>query len=161
MVLAACHALMNDNGDLVGDPLEKAAFDATGWLMLGGDNASRFEGSLGSVPNVRIQHVHKHHFSSELKRMSVVAKVKRQGQESFWVLAKGAPEVMQQLMPDCPAHFEREHRRFASHGARMIALAAKKLDGEQATAEGARAMSRAEVWCSPAPTTVALTRRSN
>jgi manganese-transporting P-type ATPase len=154
MVLAACHSLVNINGDLVGDPLEKAAFIATNWLLTGAEGAPKVTGAFGRS-KVTIEPLHKHRFSSELKRMSVLVRVSRGGIDTVWVFAKGAPEVMQRLMPNCPAGYEAGHRRFAAQGFRMIALAARLL-AKGVTAAQARAMPRDEVraassaLCAPA-----------
>lgn len=126
MVLGSCHSLMNVAGDLVGDPLEQASFSATAWLLTATGGTPAFSGTIGGS-SMNVQHVVKHHFNSELKRMSVIARVVHKGQESYYVFAKGAPEVMQRLMKDCPPDFEARHRQFAAQGSRMIALACKQL----------------------------------
>jgi manganese-transporting P-type ATPase len=146
MVLASCHSLMSVAGDLVGDPLEKASFSATEWLLKTFQGSTTFTGTLNRTA-ITIQHIQKHHFSSELKRMSVLAKVTHNREDAHYVLAKGAPEVMQRLMKDCPPNFEQRHRQYAAQGSRMIALAAKKLDKGMTLTE-MKNMSREQVFLS-------------
>lgn len=126
-MMACCHALMNVEGELVGDPLEKAAFLASGWQLLGSTGGAECRGPFGGAP-CTVRHVQKFHFSSELKRMSVVVRLEGpRGLERMFVLAKGAPEVLQRLFAASPAGYERAHRTYASQGGRVIALAIKEL----------------------------------
>lgn len=126
-VMACCHALMNVDGELVGDPLEKAAFLASGWQLLACSAGAECRGPFNGTP-CTVRHVQKFHFSSELKRMSVVVKLEGpRGLERMFVLAKGAPEVIQRLLATSPEGYERSHRMHASKGGRVIALAIKAL----------------------------------
>ena len=125
--MACCHALMNVDGDLVGDPLEKAAFLASGWQLLGSSAGAECRGPFAGT-QCTVRHAQKFHFSSDLKRMSVVARLEGpRGLERTFVLAKGAPEVMQRLLATAPAGYEAAHRLHASQGGRVIALAIKSL----------------------------------
>ena len=110
--MACCHALMNVDGDLVGDPLEKAAFLASGWQLLGSSAGAECRGPFAGT-QCTVRHAQKFHFSSDLERT--------------FVLAKGAPEVMQRLLATAPAGYEAAHRLHASQGGRVIALAIKSL----------------------------------
>jgi manganese-transporting P-type ATPase len=135
LVLAGAQSLMNVDGELVGDPLEKAGFVATGWLIKGTKNSATYEGPLPSGQAV-IKHVYKHHFSSELKRMSVIAKVTSRGRGSeHYVLTKGAPEILKPLLKNCPEGFDAAYGRHAAQGGRVIALAVRKLDANLTTSE--------------------------
>ena len=148
MVLAACHSLMNVNGDIVGDPLEKAAFLSTQWLLQGSQGAPTYVDKQGQG-NTVIAPLHKFHFSSELKRMAVVVKVTTNArtpreQSQAWVFVKGAPEVLQRHLKTVPPGYQAAHQRFAAQGFRMIALAAKRLN-QTVTASEAKAIAREEV----------------
>lgn len=66
-MMATCQTLMAVDGDLVGDPLEKASFLATGWSLDGG-------AIVAPAKKTRATHVAKFHFSSELKRMSIIVR---------------------------------------------------------------------------------------
>lgn len=143
-VMACCHALMNVDGELVGDPLEKAAFLASGWQLLGSKSGAECRGSFNGAP-CTVRHIQKFHFSSELKRMSVVVRLDGpRGFERSFVLAKGAPEVIQRLLATCPAGYEKAYKLHSSQGGRVIALASKALD--TGSISDLKAMTRKEVW---------------
>lgn len=115
-MMACCNTLMNIDGDLVGDPLEKAAFLATGWQLSSGTGGGIFRGSFAGTP-ASVRQIQKFHFSSELKRMAVVVRVSTaRGAEVDYVLAKGAPEVLARLLGSCPPGYDRAHRQQASRG---------------------------------------------
>ena len=46
---------------------------------------------------------------------------------SLWALLKGAPEIVQPFLTDAPPDYEQSYKRFASEGARSVALAATVL----------------------------------
>lgn len=126
-MMACCHALMNVDGELVGDPLEKAAFLASGWHLRGSSAGHECRGPFDGM-QCTVRHVQKFHFSSDLKRMSVVVRLEGpRGLERTFVLAKGAPEVMQRLLAAAPEGYEAAHRLHASQGGRVISLAIKTI----------------------------------
>ena len=47
---------------------------------------------------------------------------------SWWVLSKGAPEVVLGLLAAVPPHYERVYKRYASEGARVLAMGYRQLD---------------------------------
>lgn len=144
LVMASCNTLMNIDGELVGDPLEKAAFLATGWQLSSGTGGGICRGSFAGTP-VSVKQIQKFHFSSELKRMAVIVRVSTaRGSELDYVLAKGAPEVMARLLGTCPQGYDRAHREQASRGGRVIALAAKQLN--TSTLGDLKNITREEVW---------------
>ncbi|GAB4817890.1 hypothetical protein N2152v2_004936 [Parachlorella kessleri] len=126
-VLACCQSLVQVERGLVGDPVERAAVEATGWVCK--------QDSVSSPgPHKEVAHIlHRFHFSSLLKRMSTVVRVESAdagAKESWWVLTKGAPEVVQGLLATVPSHYERCYKRYAAEGARVLALAYKRVEGE-------------------------------
>eukprot|EP01052_Picozoa_sp_SAG31_P008026 SAG31_NODE_395_length_16265_cov_4.941420_8_plen_802_part_00 len=146
--LATAHSLVIMNGEVFGDPLERAALDAVGWELGKRDRVgSKVVGTSASI-------IARHHFNSSVKRMAVVAMVDakgtaRSGADEFagpYAFAKGAPEVMHPLFDaaSLPADFVSRHRYFALKGDRVLALGYKKL---QATAswDELRSMSRTEI----------------
>eukprot|EP00892_Ulva_mutabilis_P007065 jgi/Ulvmu1/4730/UM020_0014.1 len=142
VVMSCCHALMNVEGDLVGDPLEKAAFLASGWQLLGSGAGAECRGPFDGM-QCTVRHVQKFHFNSELKRMSVVVRLEGpRGLEKSFVLAKGAPEVMQRLLATSPDGYEAAHSVHAARGGRVIALAIKTLPAMSMSE--LKAMSREE-----------------
>ena len=144
-MMACCNTLMNIDGELIGDPLEKAAFLATGWQLSSGSGGATgaFRGPFAGTP-VSVKQIQKFHFSSELKRMAVVVRVATsRGSELDYVLAKGAPEVLARFLGTCPAGYESAHRHQAARGGRVIAIAAKQI--QSATLGELKNMSREEV----------------
>lgn len=122
-VLAACQSLVQVDGALVGDPVEKAALAAAGWHCRG-DHVS----GATSAGKESVQIMHRFHFTSALKRMSTVVKVERTGQDaSWWVLMKGAPEVVVTHLAAAPPHYERCYKQHAAAGARVLAMAYREL----------------------------------
>jgi len=94
-VMATCHSLVQLDDGIVGDPLEKATLTAVDW------NLTKFDAVIpkkGKTPGMKIYH--RHHFSSSLKRMSVVAGYMAPGStEVVYVAAvKGAPETLKPMV---------------------------------------------------------------
>ncbi len=106
-VLATCHSLVqldgSDGGGIVGDPLEKATLKAIDWNLTRGEAVIP---KRGKSPGLKI--FHRHHFSSALKRMSVVAGYTQTGSSETTYLAtvKGAPETLRDMYRQLPANYE-------------------------------------------------------
>ncbi|KAK9845150.1 hypothetical protein WJX84_012056 [Apatococcus fuscideae] len=141
-VMASCQSLIQVDGDIVGDPLEKASFQATGWSLNGSTCVSPKQGKHKETASV----LHRYHFSSALKRMSAIVKVEDESTSMpvLWVVLKGAPEVVRQFLAHPPADYDQSYKRFAAQGARVIALAYKRLPSSTATSE-LRSMSRDDI----------------
>lgn len=91
-----CHALVNHEGEIIGDPLEKAILNALDCTVIRGDTV---------VPNkgrsTRWQIHSRYHFLSALKRMSVIAgqSVSSASNEMTYIAAvKGAPETLKSMV---------------------------------------------------------------
>lgn len=145
-VLVGCQSLVHVDGGLVGDPVEKAAVDALhGWKVTKNDKA------IGPVPGGRdsVTILHRFHFSSALKRMSTIVAIDNSVEgSSLWVLMKGAPEVVANHLardgqPIPSSHYQRIYRHFSAEGARVLALAYKRLPTDL-TPSGVRHISRDE-----------------
>eukprot|EP00898_Chlorokybus_atmophyticus_P008150 jgi/Chlat1/8336/Chrsp8S08098 len=134
--LAACHALVQVDTKLVGDPLEKAALHGVGWVYTGSDVVASKRSSKNTI---RI--VHRHHFSSQLKRMSVIARV--DNADAMWVFVKGAPEVLALRMQHMPAGYDDAYKYFTRQGARVLALGYRCI-GDKTVSE-VKALDRDEV----------------
>ena len=94
-VLATCHSLVQMDDGLVGDPLEKATLEAIDWNLTKGEAVipKKFR-----HPAIKI--VHRHHFSSNLKRMSVVACYTQamESEMTYIATVKGAPETLKTMV---------------------------------------------------------------
>ncbi|PIO73324.1 P-type ATPase of unknown pump specificity [Teladorsagia circumcincta] len=95
-VLACCHSLVRFDDDLVGDPLEKACLTWCDWSLTKGDAVIPPKGS--KLTGLKI--FHRYHFSSAMKRMTVVAGYQIPGfQEPKMIVAvKGAPETLRSMV---------------------------------------------------------------
>lgn len=69
-VLAACHSLVYLDNKLVGDPVERASLEGAGWSYKGNDVVVSHN-KLAMTLRIMARH----HFSSALKRMSVLMRV--------------------------------------------------------------------------------------
>jgi cation-transporting ATPase 13A1 len=132
LVLATAHALVKlDEGDIVGDPMEKATLGSLGWTLGKNDvlsSTSKADGAIGSVQIKR-----RFQFSSALKRQSSVAMVNgtnpKTGQKLKGTFAgvKGAPETIMKMLVEVPADYEETFKYFTRRGSRVLALAYKQL----------------------------------
>ena len=89
--LATCHTLINLDEELIGDPLEKVTLQAIDWHLTKGEICvAKKSKSIGWKIHQRF------HFSSALKRMSVIAGHTKPGQTETTYIAtcKGAPEIL-------------------------------------------------------------------
>lgn len=141
-VLACCHSLALLDDGLVGDPLEKATLAAVDW------NLTKMDSVIPKRPQLKpLKIIQRYHFSSALKRMSVLAgylmpysnEVKHIG------AVKGAPEVIQKMLSEVPADYEKVYLEYARRGARVLALGIKEL-GTLGT-QKVRELKREEVEC--------------
>lgn len=123
-VLATCHSLVQLEDELVGDPLEKATLQAIDWSLTKGDAVIP---KKGRHPAMKI--FHRNHFSSSLKRMSVVAGFTHHGQSevNYVATVKGAPETLQSMFSNVPANYEDVYLTLSRRGARILALGIKDL----------------------------------
>jgi len=87
-----------DDGTVVGDPLEKATLNWIDYDLNKDVVVPKKSSSHANLRGVKI--FHRFHFSSTLKRMSVVAGVAEGLQTNYFASVKGAPEIMR-LMVGC------------------------------------------------------------
>lgn len=92
IVIGGCHTLSLTDGKLMGDPLEKQAFEASEFKQA--SDGSR----VSNAPGIRIKQEKKYLFNSTLKRMSVLAQVTENHNTRLMILSKGAPEVLSKFM---------------------------------------------------------------
>jgi manganese-transporting P-type ATPase len=141
-IMVACHSLAVNSqtnstsvfqGEsalpLVGDPLEKAVLEATGYKMT--KNSVLTKVSECSGPDgVVIRH--RFGFSSRLKRMSVLAT--ESGSDATWVLTKGAPETLKPflLCNTVPRNYDEVSMSHMALGQRVLAIAYRELNPSEA-----------------------------
>jgi len=140
-ILACCQSLVQVDEGLVGDPVEKAAMEATGWLCT--QDLIKSPPVQGAKETSQI--MHRFHFSAALKRMSTVVQTEIEGAAapSWWVLTKGAPETIKGFLKSIPVTYDAVYKEYASEGARVLAMAYKQLP-EDTTPSSLRHTSRDE-----------------
>ncbi|XP_046606219.1 endoplasmic reticulum transmembrane helix translocase [Neodiprion virginianus] len=123
-VLATCHSLVQLDDGIVGDPLEKATLSAVDWNLTKGDVVIT---KKGKNPGLKI--FQRHHFSSALKRMSVVAGYITPGstEPHYIVTVKGAPETLKSMFSSTPENYDSTYLSLSRRGARVLALGHRTL----------------------------------
>jgi cation-transporting ATPase 13A1 len=143
LVLATAHALVKlDEGDIVGDPMEKATLTSLGWTL--GKNDILMSKGVGSNNSTldSVQIKRRFQFSSALKRQSSIAHVvtldraTSKKTKSTFVGVKGAPETIQKMLVNLPPHYEETFKYFTRNGARVLALAYKYLSRDAELGQG-------------------------
>ncbi|KAI9752086.1 MAG: hypothetical protein M1835_001135, partial [Candelina submexicana] len=142
LVLATAHALVKlDEGDIVGDPMEKATLASLGWTLGRNDTLTSkamapAQGSAyASNANV-VQIKRRFQFSSALKRQSSVATVVTtergtgKKSKSTFVGVKGAPETIRTMLTHAPPHYEETFKHFTRNGGRVLALGYRYLTSD-------------------------------
>ncbi|XP_015432152.1 PREDICTED: manganese-transporting ATPase 13A1 [Dufourea novaeangliae] len=125
-VLATCHSLVQLDDGIVGDPLEKATLKAINWNLTKNDSMIPRK---GQSPVLKI--LHRHHFSSALKRMSVIAGYATPGSSeiNYMTTVKGAPEIIKNMLSSVPENYDSTYLSLSRRGARVLALGYRKLPG--------------------------------
>ncbi|KAI5779355.1 cation transporting ATPase [Geopyxis carbonaria] len=155
LVLATAHALVKlDDGEVVGDPMEKATLKALGWTLGARDTltskaVAQLPGKSFGGPAGVVQIKRRFQFSSALKRQSAVATViDSHKKKSTFVGVKGAPETIRKMLTDVPDNYEETFKHFTRMGSRVLALSYKFLtrDGEMSQSK-INNLTREEVEC--------------
>jgi cation-transporting ATPase 13A1 len=144
LVMAGCHSLLQVTraaggvgGALMGDPLEKQAFEALVSFSVTGSGTVV---GTSQAPCSAIECVKRFPFHSSLRRMSVIVdvkmKMKAHGRGETirrrMALAKGAPEVMRSFFAHVPASYDACHNSFSRTGCRVLALGWRDVSGLEA-----------------------------
>ncbi|XP_078489666.1 endoplasmic reticulum transmembrane helix translocase [Ciona intestinalis] len=142
-VLATCHALMNMDDELVGDPLEQAMLKAVDCTLTKGDVVIPKKKIPGFQP---LKVVQRFHFSSLLKRMSVIVSQEEFGSIDliYHVTIKGAAETLKPMFSDIPSNYDLLHQSLSQRGARVLALGFRTL-GKGFSSQDIRALKREDV----------------
>lgn len=155
LVLASAHALVKlEEGDIVGDPMEKATLNALGWT-LGKNDTLTSNPPKGPRANAQPTHIvqikRRFQFSSALKRQSSVAVTTfthpsdgRKARATF-VGVKGAPETIRGMITNVPPKYEETFKHFTRNGFRVLALAWKYLAMDELGQKRINDLKREEV----------------
>ncbi|KAI0397845.1 hypothetical protein F5Y17DRAFT_413752 [Xylariaceae sp. FL0594] len=134
LVLATAHALVKlEEGDVVGDPMEKATLNALGWTLGKNDILFAKPGTALKGTSGTVQIKRRFQFSSALKRQSSVATVNAVDPDTgnkirgTFVGVKGAPETIGKMLSTIPNDYEETYKYFTRRGSRVLALAYKQL----------------------------------
>ncbi|KAL6928066.1 putative cation-transporting ATPase 1 [Hanseniaspora valbyensis] len=118
LVIGSCHALVRlDDGELVGDPMEKATLKAGNWKV---ENKT----VISHETHGKVKVLRRFQFSSALKRSSTIS----QHGKNIFVGAKGAPEVIKNYLASVPANYDTIYKHYTRNGSRVLAIAYKPLD---------------------------------
>lgn len=157
LTLATAHALVKlEEGDVVGEPMEKATLDSLGWSLGKNDTLSAKTSTAGKGQSNAdiVQIKRRFQFSSALKRQSSVATAITQDRStgrrvtSTFVGAKGAPETIRKMLVEVPPKYEETFKYFSRNGARVLALGCKYLKtGEELKQGRINDLKREEVEC--------------
>ena len=140
LVLATAHALVKlDEGEIVGDPMEKATLNSLGWTLgrndtLTGRSTAIGKGNTSGGEIVQIKR--RFQFSSSLKRQSSIATVlttdRATGKKArgTFVGVKGAPETIRMMLNKTPPNYEETFKYFTRNGGRVLALGYRYLSAE-------------------------------
>lgn len=125
-IMTACHSLAVNAGGLIGDPLEKAVLETTGYKMIQNNALRNTDASTEDRPGT-ILILRRFGFSSKLKRMSVLSR--EAGSERTWVLTKGAPETVKKFLrsDSIPSNYDDISMHHMALGQRVLAIAYRKL----------------------------------
>ncbi|KAF2668470.1 cation pump, Ca2+ pump [Microthyrium microscopicum] len=141
LVLATAHALVKlDDGEIVGEPMERATLTSLGWQLGSNDILTNKSGTTSDVQMVQIKR--RFQFSSSLKRQSSVASVisnnpkTNKKTKSTFVAVKGAPETIRNMLIDAPPKYEETFKHFTRNGGRVLALSYKFLSEENELGQG-------------------------
>jgi len=136
-VMTACNGLTLVEGEIVGDPLEKAALQAVQWLMIGPDLVT----SKPSKGGDRLHLLRRYPFASELQRMAVIvrhqgpglgyreeAKATSQRNDRMLGLVKGSCDALKPRLLDAPENLDDLQDQLTKVGFRVLCLAAKEMN---------------------------------
>ncbi|PKC13426.1 hypothetical protein RhiirA5_459417 [Rhizophagus irregularis] len=134
--LAAAHALVRLDDNIVGDPMEKATLEALEWKLDKDDTvipANQQSQRFQSRSKLQIRR--RFQFSSALKRMSSVSTVTTPRGKKTFIAVKGAPETLRQMYAFVPDDYEETFKFFTRRGSRVLALGFKYLQDNMSLEE--------------------------
>ncbi|KAJ2783865.1 putative cation-transporting ATPase 1 [Coemansia javaensis] len=141
LTLASAHALVRlDDGELVGDPMERAQLEAAGFGLVFSDVIVPDDpgapakpgggGGGGGGDRLRITVQRRFAFSSALKRSATLSTVagfegRAGSKHQYFVAAKGAPETLRGMLQSVPSWYDETYKAFSRRGGRVLTLACK------------------------------------
>lgn len=158
LTLATAHALVKlEEGDVVGEPMEKTTLESLGWVLGKNDTLSAKPAAnavKGQGPADIVQIKRRFQFSSALKRQSSVAtaittdRATGKKTKGTFVGAKGAPETIRKMLVNVPPKYEETFKYFSRNGARVLALAYKYISTQDEIGQNRiNNLKREEVEC--------------
>jgi len=151
--LATCHSLTKVNGKIIGDPIDIAMFESTGWVLKENlEDEENYDSLISTFvrpgeekdlqeklsqegveedliikSHYEVGIVRRFDFTSKLQRMTVL--VKNVNENSFKVFSKGSPEKIKELCrPDTiPENFTSILAKYTMKGFRVLAISMKML----------------------------------
>ena len=144
IVVGGCHALLEIDGKMFGDPLEKAALLGIKWKYDPTSHTAspkmddEIKRTWDGVNKTSVKILARNHFASALQRMSVVADDEGGLRVERWSLVKGSPEMIKTLLRTVPQGYDAAYRSLAEQGMRVIALAHKPLDETESARVGSQ-----------------------
>jgi cation-transporting ATPase 13A1 len=148
LVLATAHALVKlDEGEIVGEPMEKATLKSLGWNLGRNDiltsNKSSAAVSVDTTSFVDLVQIKRRfQFASALKRQSSIATVVTTNRQTnkrskaTFVGVKGAPETIGNMLVNMPPKYEETFKHFTRNGGRVLALAYRWLSKDNELGTG-------------------------
>lgn len=121
--LSTCHSLSLIEGEVTGDPMEKAIMTALDFKIEDGDNR-RVNCGFRTYEILQI-----YHFSSVTKRMGAVVL----SENKLYLFVKGAPEEIKELCVCTPASYSSALAQHSKQGLRLLACCWKPLEGFKGT----------------------------
>ncbi|CEF64712.1 Cation-transporting P-type ATPase family and Cation-transporting P-type ATPase, subfamily V and P-type ATPase, A domain and HAD-like domain and P-type ATPase, cytoplasmic domain N-containing protein [Strongyloides ratti] len=122
-VLASCHSLIILDGDLVGDPIEKSSLNWIEWNIIENDLISSNDRNSQTIKILQ-----RYHFTSQLRRMTVISEVTSINNKSNMIVTvKGAPEVLKNMLTSIPEGYVNGYKKLTQQGFRVLALGYSKL----------------------------------
>ena len=128
-ILLGCHNLSHIDDKAFGEPIDIAIFKK----MKGKFNLNEI-----SCPNkkIKIEQIKKYMFDSELKRMTVLAKIYNENEKPYIkVMCRGAPEIIKKLLKIVPKNYDECYIKWTKKGYHLIALAYKDVEGYNSNTE--------------------------
>ena len=122
-ILLGCHNLSHINDKAFGEPIDIAIFKK----MKGKFNLNEIS---CSNKKIKLEQIKKYMFDSELKRMTVLAKIYNENEKPYIrVICKGAPEIIKNLLKVVPKNYDECYLKWTKKGYHLIALAYKDDEG--------------------------------